>query len=315
MLDRLRGFHLEPTNICTLKCPRCPRTMFLDSFKNKNWTNANLNLNDLRQFIDIDIKGLIFGINGNYGDPIYYPDLFDLIKYIKKSGGMIKLHTNGSYKSREWWQELAELLDKNDIINFSIDGLPENFTKYRINADWDSISEGIAVLVKSPATIVWKYIVFSYNENDIETARALSKELGMTDFIVNNSDRWEDNDWLKPTKYVDIDDKALYNGSFNGNRGKLIDVWKKDKIRDLEIDAVCKNTMSMHFISAQGYYMPCCWVGDHRFYYSSEFYKNKDQYDISKTTMSQVLNTTQQFYSNLEINKLKYCTFNCSKHD
>ena len=38
----------------------------------------------------------------------------------------------------------------------------------------------------------------------------------------------------------------------------------------------------MHFISAWGYYMPCCWIGDYRFYYKSEFYKNKDLYDISK---------------------------------
>jgi glycosyltransferase involved in cell wall biosynthesis len=35
MLSKLKGFHLEPTNLCTLKCPRCPRTNFIETFKNK----------------------------------------------------------------------------------------------------------------------------------------------------------------------------------------------------------------------------------------------------------------------------------------
>jgi hypothetical protein len=313
MLDSIKGFHLEPTNICTLKCPRCPRTNFIEKFKNKNWDNRNLNLSDLKRFIDIDVKGLSFGLNGNYGDPIYYPDLFELITYIKSSGGIIKMHTNGSYKTADWWATLATLLDDDDILNFSIDGLPENFTKYRVNADWASIKTGIDVMTKSRAKIIWKYIIFSYNENDIDSARSLSKEFGMDDFVVNNSDRWEDNDWLKPEKYVTMDKNILYNGSLNGNRNNTIQKWKKDDIRDVLIDAICKQTNRMHFISADGYYLPCCFIGDYRFYYSSEFYKNQDAYNISKTTISQILANTTEFYNTIETTKPKYCTYNCAK--
>ena len=42
MLDSITGFHLEPTNICTLKCPRCPRTNFLEQFGTQKWNNLNL---------------------------------------------------------------------------------------------------------------------------------------------------------------------------------------------------------------------------------------------------------------------------------
>jgi len=318
MLNEIAGFHIEPTNMCTLRCLRCPRTNFIEQFKPKNWDNQNLNLDHLKQFLDIDLTGLTIGLNGNYGDPIYYPKLFDLITYFKINKCKITIHTNGSYKSKEWWKDLANLLDEEDIINFSIDGIPENFTSYRINADWDSIQTGIEAMVRSRARIVWKYIVFSYNEETIDQARNISQQLGMDDFVLNNSDRWEDNDWLKPTKYAKIDnaiDGFLYNGSHAGGRDSTITLWKQNKIPD-KINPSCKSTNSMHFISANGIYMPCCWVGDYRFYYKSEFYKNKDLYDISKTTISQLLDNKSKltkFYNELEETRPTYCTFNCGK--
>ena len=309
MLDTIKGFHIEPTNVCTLKCPRCARTNFIETFKNKNWDNYNLNLDDLKIFLDIDITGLRINLNGNYGDPIYYPQIFELIQYIKQNNASVTIHTNGSYKTSEWWEVLGSLLDKSDIVNFSIDGMPDNFTKYRINADWISIKQGIDTMVKSPAQIIWKYIIFSYNENDMEAAMQLSQELGMDDFVVNNSDRWIDNDWLRPTKHINITDTILYNASFNGVRSNEISKWKNN-IKDITIDPVCKKTNSMHFISADGYYLPCCWTGDYRFYYQSEFYKNKEQYKISNTTISKILTTTK-FYDTLDTQPPKYCTFNC----
>ena len=82
MLDTLKGFHIEPTNICTLKCPRCSRTKFIDKFPNK-WKNQELNLDQLINFIDIPIQNKLFRLCGDYGDPIYYSRLFDLVKWIK----------------------------------------------------------------------------------------------------------------------------------------------------------------------------------------------------------------------------------------
>lgn len=319
MLDEIVGFHIEPTTVCTLKCPRCPRTNFIEQFKPKNWDNQNLNLDHLKQFLDIDLTGLTIGLNGNYGDPIYYPKLFDMIKYFKSSGSHITLSTNGSYKTQEWWEDLANLIDEEDIITFSIDGIPENFTSYRINANWNSIQTGIETMIRSRARIVWKYIVFSYNEETIDQARNISQQLGMDDFVLNNSDRWEENDWLKPTEYVKIDnaiDGFLYNGSHIGGRDDNIITWKEQNVRNSSINPICKITNSSHFISAHGFYMPCCWAGDHRFYYKNEFYKNREKYDISKTTISQMLankSELDQYFNNLETTKPDFCTFNCGK--
>jgi organic radical activating enzyme len=316
MLDTLKGFHIEPTNICTLKCPRCARTKFIEKFPQK-WKNSNLNLQDLKNFLDIDLKGKTLGLNGNYGDPMYYPDLIPLIKHFKSAGCNIGIHTNGSYVDDAKWEQLSDVLDETDIVNFSIDGIPSNFTKYRINADWPSIERGIKIMTKSRARTVWKFIVFSYNIDNIEEAKLLSQQLGIKEFVLNNSDRWDgSDDWLDPKKYINIDNSTatgiLSNGSFNGARSDSIIQWKNNASKN-DINPLCKITNSMHFISAEGFYLPCCWAGDHRFYYASDFYKQKAKFEISNTTLSQVLEDLEIFFNTIEIEKPKFCTFNCPK--
>lgn len=301
MLDQLRGFHIEPTNMCTLKCPRCSRTEFIKQFP-KQWINKNLNLDHLKSFLDIDLSGKSISLCGNYGDPIYYDDLFNLITYFKTQGCDISISTNGSYRTSQWWEQLISLLDSNDKIIFGIDGTPENFTEYRINGDWRSIEQGINVVTKSTVKTIWQYIPFSFNEDDVERVQVLSKELGFDEFLLLPSDRWDsENDYLIPTTYNVAD------------RNTSIVSWKTEFKRNIDILPECKIKNNQHFISADGFYTSCCYSSDHRFYYKTNFYKNRDLYDISKTTITEVLENLTDFYSTLEDAKLNYCTFNCPK--
>lgn len=298
MLESIQGFHIEPTNICTLKCPRCSRTKFIERFPAK-WKNKQLNIDHLKNFVDIDISKKMFTLAGDYGDPIYHNNLFDLVKWIKTQGGIISLHTNGSYKTRAWWQELVSFLDSVDRITFGIDGVPDNFTKYRINADWPSIKTAIET-VSNKVYTVWQYIPFAYNIDSIQTAEQLSKELGMSEFKLLKSSRWESlNDPYRP------------NDIFIASHDNEVKFVKN--IRADEITPRCKILNQDHFVSADGYYMPCCYTGNHNFYYKTEFYKNKEKYDISKTTLSQVLDYAQDFYNNLEQTKPLHCIYNCPK--
>lgn len=298
---KVAGFHLELTNKCMLKCSACARTTFINKFGIKNWQNNDLDLDNLKKFIDIDLTDIKFSLCGNLGDPIYYPQLFDLLKWLKSKSAIISLVTNGSYKKHEWWTELVSILDSCDTIVFSVDGTPENFINYRVNADWKSIEVGMQVAAASEVITVWKYIPFSFNEHTIEQARTVASELGIDSFVIDPSDRWQENDPLKPV-----------NTQFNGLRTESIINWKTHKIdrKNYDIDPKCLNDNDQHYISAAGYYMPCCYAGDWRFYYSSEFYKNQKEFDISTTTISNILNTTE-FFSTLLEKKPNYCTFNC----
>jgi MoaA/NifB/PqqE/SkfB family radical SAM enzyme len=305
MLDQLQGIHIELTNMCTLECPRCARTKFINQFP-KNWSNQNLNLTELLNFLDIDLTGKMIILSGVYGDPIYYKNLFELIEELKKRKAIIYIYTNGSYKSRAWWEELVSLMGSLDCVTFGIDGTEENFTQYRINADWGSIRIGLETVAKSPVKLVWQFIPFSFNESSIEDARALAQSFGVDKFLLLPSDRFDDsNDWLRPRN-----SEAMFSPRYNA-----IINWKSGKNREVGVTPGCKNTNSHHFISSDGYYMPCAFVGDHRFYYRSEFYKNRNMYDIRSTTISKILSSDHMinFYNTLEDAKLSYCTFNCSK--
>jgi len=296
----ISGLHIEPTNICTLKCSGCSRTQFINQWP-QHWKNHNLDIDALTKFLDVDLSGCVIKLCGNYGDPIYHPEMLELVQWFKSKQSHLAITTNGSYKKQQWWEQLSNLLDSEDIVRFSIDGTPENFTQYRENADWPSIKEGIEVMSKSKCHTVWKYIPFAFNQNDIDAVKNLSQQLGIKQFQVELSDRFDDN-----TQHLIPDRNML------GNRYDSQVQWKTVSSADAEIDAKCKSG-SEHFISAEGFYSPCCYLADHRFYYKTPFGKQKSLYSISDHTMSEILNsvTTVKFYKNLK--DQPGCQFNCPK--
>jgi hypothetical protein len=144
-----------------------------------------------------------------------------MISYFKDCGAHISLATNGSYKTKEWWNELNQLLDDHDQVVFGIDGLPDTFTQYRINADWTSIEAGIKALKNSPAKLIWQYIIFSFNEFDVDAAKILSQELGFDEFLIRHSDRWNTDDQLKPSQNLDPINQAKIQWK-NNNISEII---------------------------------------------------------------------------------------------
>jgi len=291
------SLHVEPTSRCTLGCPRCARTMMLEKFGKKSLQATDLNIDDFNNFLDIPVE--LINFCGTFGDPIYHRNFKKLIEVSKKKTNKIKITTNGSHRTKNWWQAILSTLGSNDNIVFSIDGTPENFSKYRINGNWDSILVGINECVKSSVNVTWKYIPFSYNQNDIEYTKNLAIDLGVDEFQVEYSNRWENDDWLKPT-----DQKLI------GQRDSIQYVFKNQNKQNLEIDPLCKNQKE-HYISASGYYMPCCYVADFRFYYKSEWWKNKNIHDIKTTKLSDQLEIFKNFYKRISLAKTEYCLFNC----
>jgi len=299
MTPLVRGIHLEPTNICTLKCPGCSRTRFINQWP-KNWKNHSIDIPALLRFLDIELSGINISLCGNYGDPIYHPDLVGLIRGLKNQGAAISIVTNGGHRKQSWWQELVQELNSDDSVTFSIDGIPENFTQYRINGDWPTIQDAIEVCVAAPCKTIWSFIPFSYNENNIEQAKQLSQHLGIDQFCINPSSRFDEQTMhFKPSNdLIGIQWHSQQN-------------WKQT-ITAKKIMPECNNGQT-HFISADGYYMPCCYVGDYRFYYKTEFGKNRKQYRIEDSTLSEILSRPQvaEFYDTLADHSV--CQYNCGE--
>lgn len=293
------SIHVEPTSRCTLCCPRCERTVFIDKFGKKNFSIGDVDIDALENFIDTRCDDII--LCGNVGDPIYHREFLKLVKMCTLKCQRIIITTNGSYKSRKWWRTLNNVLRTSDEIQFSIDGLPENFTKYRVNADWDSIQVGIEECVAGPATTIWKYIPFSFNEHDIAQTRELSQSLGIDKFRIYPSDRWLIDDPLRPSE-----------SQYTGRRDDLQQQYKKESTKDFEINPECSDDKS-HYIGADGYYAPCCYSKNYEFYYKNSWWKNRDKHKITTTKLSEQIRYFNEFYSTIHTERYDYCVFNCGK--
>ena len=299
-VNKIQGFHIELTNMCTLKCPGCARTRFIEQWP-QHWRNHNLNIDDFFNFFDIDLTDKKFYFCGNYGDPIYHPNMIEFVKELKKRNATVSITTNGSYKSTAWWDELVDILIYDDNITFSVDGTPNNFNKYRINGDWPSIKQGMEVVAKGKCNSTWKYLVFAYNENDIDLVKNLSNQIGIKNFKLARSDRFDN----QTAEFQPINIELL------GDRYEKQQQFKNSVY--LKVDPNCVKNNKEHFITAEGFYSPCCYVADHRFYYKTEFGKHKKIYSIKDITLTQVLKKPEvvDFYNNLQNHPA--CQYNCPK--
>ena len=296
---RIQALHIEPTNICTLKCSGCARTRFIQQWP-QHWRNHSLDVEVLMQFLNIDLTNIPVTFCGNYGDPIYHPDFVSMVQKFKQRKAQVTIITNGSYKKPEWWQELTSFLDKNDLIVFSVDGMPENFTQYRTNADWSSIQAAMTICAQAQCSTTWKFIPFLFNQNSIDQAQALSQQLGIDHFEISPSDRFdEQTEHLKPVN-------NLLGARYHDQQS-----WKNHN-RSGGVNAKCA-AGDQHFITADGYYSPCCYIADHRFYYKTEFGKNKKAYNINNTSLTSILEqpAVVDFYQTLA--SIPACQYNCPK--
>jgi len=292
----INGLHIELTNICTLQCPGCARTQFIEQWP-QHWRNHSINANSLFKFLDIDINGMQILLCGNYGDPIYHPEFIELVQEFKNRKAQLSISTNGSYKKSDWWKTVAAMLDHNDTVTFSVDGTPDNFTQYRVNGDWETIKQAMQVCANANCYTQWKYIPFSYNQHSIDLAESLSQELGIDEFTVSLSDRFDEKtDYLRP------------NEESLGRRFHSQQQWKT--VGTIAVNAKCSNNQE-HFITADGYYSPCCFLADHRFYYKTQFGKHKNQYSINDHTLTGILRQPKiiEFFQTLPQNA--GCQYNC----
>jgi len=291
----INGFHVEPTNICTLKCSGCARTRFIDQWP-QHWKNHNLDIDVFLKFLDIDITDLKINFCGNYGDPIYHPRFIEMIRKVKDRGAIVSITTNGSYRNAIWWENLCATLHLDDKVQFSIDGVPENFTNYRENADWTSIRKGLEICTTHGIKTVWKFIPFSFNQDSIDQARSIAHELG-ADFCLDPSDRFDD-----------LTQRLIPAKQFVANRQNL-----REQKTGL-VDAKCFRGQE-HFITATGHYSPCCFVADHRFYYKTTFGKDKKLFDIRNIAFSKLMEHSSMlsFVSEIGASPPSVCQFNCPK--
>lgn len=179
---------------CPLQCPRCQRQRQHLNHGEKV-PGYDLTMSEIEKLSNFYTT---FGFCGQLSDPIFHPKFPQILKLLYDKEVHCQVHNAASQKSLDWYIKCFKANPRADWI-FGIDGMPEESHKYRINQDGVKLFN---VMLKSKEYLkrrpTWQYIAFSYNENNIETAKKLAKKSGVK-FLLVESSRWIDSeDPLKP---------------------------------------------------------------------------------------------------------------------
>lgn len=325
----LLHWHIEPSSICTLKCPRCPRAEVPESLLNKQLT-LDFFQNQVGDDVIKEMKRITFC--GNDGDPIYCNELIEIIQWIKSINPTINIViiTNGSYKKDEWWERLAHTLNKYDEINWSLDGWnQETNEQYRINSEWGSIISGIKTFKKfnSSTYTVWAMIAFKFNENHIDKIKRIAIEHSFDCFQLTLSTKfgskypqaYGDNDALEPSaEMVPEGHRFKRNIEILSNKRRRTEDIKseyKKKIFELKdkgvIPRLCLIGNKGVFLNSRGEFYPCCWTAT-RYEHNAKWTEaSKKKFNLNERTFDEIIN--DEFWSNefLEFDNLE-CRTKCS---
>lgn len=188
--DTIEEIHVEITNKCNASCPMCNRNIF-GAVDRPGRGLTEWTLDDIEKVFSKDLTNLkrVY-FCGTHGDPIASKYLFEAIHAAKIRKLQIEIFTNGSLKTEEWWKKLVAILDKNDRITFGVDGIKTNHL-YRQNTNIEKILKHIEICCKGTVRVRWDFLAFKHNEHEIEECKQLATALGVSDFRIRRTPRFD----------------------------------------------------------------------------------------------------------------------------
>ena len=305
------SFHIELTDKCNARCVQCSRN-FVDDLGNLN-ERPNLCLTEITidQYKDIfkDYLHKTKTINfcGNMGDPLFAKDILAITEYsfshvLRPDKGLLKIYTNGGFRSKKWWSEYGNLLkDKTHEVNFAIDGLEDTHHFYRTNTRFHRVIENATAFIEAGGTAEWSFIRFGHNQHQEDDCRKLAKELGFKKFTAVNTQRfygrekisykWRDEEYsitrykpeqktikALPSKDLNRTTKVWDNTPVNKISKDVVNIstetarakFQKDVVKStkestgsIDCHVAMRNEV---FIDCMGYVHPCCWIGSHEYH-------------------------------------------------
>ena len=189
-----KGINIDISNRCPLECMRCQRqTNF--TLEGRKVYGRDATMDEIRKLSDYFSS---FNFCGQLSDPVHHPKFIEILDYLYKKDIQVTVHNASSQKPMKWYIKAFQAHPKAKWI-FAIDGLPEESNMYRINQDGEKLYRVMLEAKKHlKQTPSWQFIVFSYNEHNLEKAKQMAIDEGLM-FIVLHSSRWmSEDDPLRP---------------------------------------------------------------------------------------------------------------------
>ena len=238
-IDDIKYFEIELSNYCNAKCPACIREYSAPETLN----NGNISLEQIKKIINQipNPKNLQFYFGGTSGDPMMNPEIVEIFSYSSEHVKAVSMDTNGSLRSTRVWKQIGEISKKTGAcVIFSIDGLEDTNHIYRINTNWKLIMRNIKTYIDAGGHCDWKFLIFEHNQHQVEEAKQLAKQIGVTNFTTELSTRTGGN-----VKLVSVPKNKTRNFNLQNNNSTCI------HCRSINIGYM--------YISSKLELFPCCY--------------------------------------------------------
>ena len=175
--------NIDTSHRCIFRCPQCIRQKSLSQEQIRR--SFDLQNDQFKKILDY----YDFGINfcGQISDPIYHPKFLELLKMCNGQGKNVRISTVGSGKRDEWWEEAYSYGLGENAWYFGVDGIDEKSELYRVGSKFSDVWSRMKQGRDAGHTIVWQYIIFGYNEHEVDRAIEIAKEEDFALLLVNTN--------------------------------------------------------------------------------------------------------------------------------
>jgi len=175
--------NLDISHRCILRCPQCIRqkTTSQDQIRR----SFDLQEQNFKKILNYYVAAVTFC--GQISDPIYHPEFLDFLKMCDGSGRQVRIATNGSGHSLDWWTEAFQYGLGENAWYFGVDGIDKKSEIYRIGSNFENVWEMMKLGRDLGHVIVWQYIIFDYNEHEIDSAIEIAKDEDFSLLFVNTN--------------------------------------------------------------------------------------------------------------------------------
>jgi MoaA/NifB/PqqE/SkfB family radical SAM enzyme len=180
---------LDPASLCQLQCPMCPTGLENAGRVGHGRTayrSRGLLSRDIFDAVLDELGDYLFYVHlYNWGEPLLNKDLTYFIRELVRRDIVVDTNTNLSLPLSD--VQIDELIDSGiDRIEASIDGFSQaTYGRYRIKGRFDMARDNLLRLAAArdrlgrDTQLVWNFLVFRFNEAEIEPARLFCEEHGI----------------------------------------------------------------------------------------------------------------------------------------
>jgi len=250
--ERLKSFPPSVTvdliNRCNLKCPLC-----LTGIGKLGRPTGKMSLADFERIIK-DIKDRSFQVFLYcWGEPLLVKNLPDYVRVAKSAGLAVTFSSNFSLPISDDFIE-SLILAGTDRIIVSLDGVnSKTYSTYRVRGDFDLVLENVRrfahlkkKLERDKPALIWQFLAFNFNEDQIPFAKKLYKQWGFDAFEIE-----------KPNLPFGINDSETANKWFAKNKSYRLE--NSFDIKD-NTGRYCFWPWRSAVIQSDGGLSPCCYV-------------------------------------------------------